>query len=88
MLYLNDDFEDQRIHLTHTFFLPYNKQAFASIISHSLALMGDSSTMFLDSITSLNYWLEIQKEKKTRSKRRLEWIEIYVSGLSIIILLV
>ena len=50
--------------------------------------MGDSSTMFLDSITyALNYWLEIQKEKKTRSKRRLEWIEIYVSGLSMVILL-
>ena len=45
--------------------------------------------MLLDSITyALNYWLEIQKEKKIRSKNRLQWIEIYVSGLSMIVLLV
>jgi Co/Zn/Cd efflux system component len=63
-------------------------QAVASFISKSLALMGDSSTMVLDSITyAMNYWLEIQKEKKTRSKLRLQWIEIYVSGLSVIVLL-
>eukprot|EP00939_MAST-03C_sp_MAST-3C-sp1_P001518 g1518.t1 len=64
-------------------------QMVASFISKSLALMGDSSTMFLDSVTyGFNYWLEKERRKKNgkRSKDELEWIEIYVSGLSVVVL--
>lgn len=50
--------------------------------------MGDSSTMFLDSVTyALNYWLEKQRQKGKRSETNLMWIEIYVSGTSVMILL-
>lgn len=61
-------------------------QAVASLISGSLALMGDSSTMFIDSVTYVfNYWLEREKAKP-KKRPNLQWIEIIVSSASIFVL--